>query len=972
MPSGSDRSLVRRLGGRIASGFPDSWRVALFRRAARFLGVSGTDRGLVSVVVVVDPRDTERLADSLASVRDQTHGYHEVLVAPVGETTVPRSPDNRVRVLPTRPTWWEAANTATALARGRWVLWHRGCDLLAPTALADLAAADAELASGVLAQRGSAEAWLDRAQQVSHRPRRGAPAGEAAADLVLGNKLVRREHWAGHAWTADDTWLQSPTLARLLTRTTDLAVLDTVVAEHLHDHGRRAFAATPSSLPALEAWQRSAARVEDVLRGTPLEDGWHRTTLEVSLPRFLADTERASDSEWARLRALVTDARGDRDAVGVRARGLLWLAAQDRRADVEALAAEIEELGADLPCLLDGPDLYVQWRSTGAPADVRRLRPDETPLVAEVRGVRATDRGREVEVLVRVPHLDLSAATPMVSTDDDVRVEVDPDPAATRWAGERFAGNDRGRLSLLVPGDDERPVTLRLSVGALVREATVVVPPAPPAPESPDVRGLRVDDEGLLVDGDDLVLLDSLDRVVEEPVGGRFRLVTTRFGRTAPLPTGRYRLRVLRADGTTDPVTVPGIGTEALTPHHRVRVFTGPFGGLVVALAAPLADDEAGPRAQQLLRERYAGDDRPVDPGVWYFETYAGRSATDSPLAVHEELRARRAGVTTYWGIADHGQWVPDGSEPVLIGSRRHYEVLATAGTIVTNTDVEAWFRRRPGQHVVQTFHGYPSKAMGASQWRALELRPSKVREARARGVDTWSLIVTPTPEATGWYREEYGYDGPAAEHGYPRDDVLRSGDAPERRERARELLGIGNRTAVLYAPTWRDHLATRPRGAAMADFLDVDAFAEALGHTHVLLLRGHRFNAGRGDRPGVVDVTDHPEINDLVLASDVAVLDYSSLRFDVALTGTPMVFLVPDLAAYDAGTRAFIQPFRETAPGPMVTTTAEVVSQVRDAAGLRARWAGDIETMNERWNPYQDGRAAARVVQAILDLRAP
>src|SRR5689334_3153051 len=171
MPGGPpDRSLVRRVGTRVAGVFPDAWRVALFRLVARFLGVSGTRAGLVSVVVVVDPRDADRLADSLASVRDQTHGFHEVLLAPVGETAIGRSPDNRVRALPARPTWWEAANAATARARGRWVLWHRGCDLLARTALEDLVGADAQVATGVLAQRGSAEAWLDRAQEISHRP----------------------------------------------------------------------------------------------------------------------------------------------------------------------------------------------------------------------------------------------------------------------------------------------------------------------------------------------------------------------------------------------------------------------------------------------------------------------------------------------------------------------------------------------------------------------------------------------------------------------------------------------------------------------------------------------------------------------------------------------------------------------------------------------------------------------------------
>jgi CDP-glycerol glycerophosphotransferase len=288
----------------------------------------------------------------------------------------------------------------------------------------------------------------------------------------------------------------------------------------------------------------------------------------------------------------------------------------------------------------------------------------------------------------------------------------------------------------------------------------------------------------------------------------------------------------------------------------------------------------------------------------------------------------------------------------------------------VTNTELEEWYRRRPDQLVVQCFHGYPSKAMGESQWRARDLPPRRVAIMRRRSVETWDLISTPTPEKNEAYRKQYAYGGPAAEQGYPRDDALRAEGADAVRERARRRLGVRpEQTAVLYAPTWRDHLATRPRAAAMTEHLDVDAAAAALGDSHVILLRGHRFHTPGPSRRGVVDVTDHPEINELILASDVAVLDYSSLRFDYAQTRRPMVFLVPDLADYTAGVRGFLFPFEETAPGPFVRTTDDVVEQLRDVPTLAATWAGRIADFDTAYNPHQDGRAASRMLDAILAL---
>jgi CDP-glycerol glycerophosphotransferase (TagB/SpsB family) len=302
-----------------------------------------------------------------------------------------------------------------------------------------------------------------------------------------------------------------------------------------------------------------------------------------------------------------------------------------------------------------------------------------------------------------------------------------------------------------------------------------------------------------------------------------------------------------------------------------------------------------------------------------------------------------------------------------VIGTREWYDVLGAARVLVTNTELEEWYRRKPDQLVVQCFHGYPSKVMGESEWRERDLPPRKVAIMRRRSVETWDLISTPTPDMTAVYREQYGYTGPAAEHGYPRDDALRADEAEAVREGARRRLGIRpDQMAVLYAPTWRDHLATRPRAAAMSEHLDVDEVAAALGSSHVILMRGHRFHAPGPSRAGVIDVTEHPEINELILASDAAVLDYSSLRFDYAQTRRPMVFLVPDLVDYTSGVRGFLFPFAETAPGPLVASTEEVVAQVRDVPSLAATWAGRIADFDARMNPYQDGQATSRFVDAL------
>ena len=81
------------------------------------------------------------------------------------------------------------------------------------------------------------------------------------------------------------------------------------------------------------------------------------------------------------------------------------------------------------------------------------------------------------------------------------------------------------------------------------------------------------------------------------------------------------------------------------------------------------------------------------------------------------------------------------------------------------------------------------------------------------------------------------------------------------------------------------------------------------------------------------------------------------------------MVFLVPDLDEYAGGVRGFLFPFTESAPGPLVRESDEVVEQVRDVAVLAAHWSAELAAFNATYNPWQDGQAAARVADRILDL---
>jgi len=122
------------------------------------------------------------------------------------------------------------------------------------------------------------------------------------------------------------------------------------------------------------------------------------------------------------------------------------------------------------------------------------------------------------------------------------------------------------------------------------------------------------------------------------------------------------------------------------------------------------------------------------------------------------------------------------------------------------------------------------------------------------------------------------------------------------------------------------------------------------------------------GTRPGfVLNVTGYPSMAELCLVSDVLITDYSSVMFDFAPTGKPMLFFTYDLEAYRDRLRGFYFDFEAEAPGPLLATSAEVLAALGDTGAVAARYADAYRAFTTRFCPLDDGKAAARACDAIF-----
>ena len=110
-----------------------------------------------------------------------------------------------------------------------------------------------------------------------------------------------------------------------------------------------------------------------------------------------------------------------------------------------------------------------------------------------------------------------------------------------------------------------------------------------------------------------------------------------------------------------------------------------------------------------------------------------------------------------------------------------------------------------------------------------------------------------------------------------------------------------------------------------------------------------------------MIDVSDYPEVNELLLVTDVLVTDYSSIIFDFALLGRPMGFFAPDVADYERE-RGFYFDYRSVVPGPVFETTADVAAWLRSGDWDEER----VRAFERTWFRVADGRASERFVDRI------
>lgn len=382
----------------------------------------------------------------------------------------------------------------------------------------------------------------------------------------------------------------------------------------------------------------------------------------------------------------------------------------------------------------------------------------------------------------------------------------------------------------------------------------------------------------------------------------------------------------------------------------------------------------------------------PTDEKLVYFESFGGRSCGDSPRAIYRAMVVdeRFSEYRFVWGfktseLVSRMQTDPLFSDSrtrvVLSGSDEYFDVIASARYNIQNMRLPEFVYPKEDQIFVQCWHGTPLKRLGIDiKMKTTGALNSSDELAERYRIDghKWTYLVSPSPYATEHLAHAFGLSEQrrskvALEVGYPRNDELvlaREDSSGERRRAARDALAIPpNKKVLLYAPTWRDDSYRAGVGYTLDYLVDFDLLRRKAGEGWIVLFRPHYLIGDQVDLSAfdgfVYDVSSCPNINDLFIASDVLVTDYSSVMFDYANLRQPIILFAPDYDRYAADTRGFYFNLSEI-PGPCCKNTDELASAIGDLGGYWERYGDAYDAYAERFCPMDDGHAAERVIERV------
>ena len=279
---------------------------------------------------------------------------------------------------------------------------------------------------------------------------------------------------------------------------------------------------------------------------------------------------------------------------------------------------------------------------------------------------------------------------------------------------------------------------------------------------------------------------------------------------------------------------------------------------------------------------------------------FSGKGYGDSPKYIAEEFIKNNLDYKILWvykGNIKKNQNYPPQITLIKKYSLSYFYNMATSKFWISNNRIELYISKRKKQIYIQTWHG--GIALKKIEYDAKDSLSYTYINTMKKDNKNIDYMLSNSDFCTEMYKKAFKFSGNILEIGTPRNDILVNHDEVLCCK-AKRYYGIDNEKVLLYVPTFRKDYNFNPYDI---DFKLIQKMLEKDGSKWKIIIRLHPViknpaNLIRNfDR--YINACDYPDIQELILASDLIITDYSATMFEGMIAKKPVLLYAKDIESY-------------------------------------------------------------------------
>lgn len=349
-----------------------------------------------------------------------------------------------------------------------------------------------------------------------------------------------------------------------------------------------------------------------------------------------------------------------------------------------------------------------------------------------------------------------------------------------------------------------------------------------------------------------------------------------------------------------------------------------------------------------------------TDPNLALFVSNIGKGYSGSPRAIYEYMQKeeRYQDIQCVWAFNAPENFQKYGLHTVKFDTMQYFMLSLKAKYWITDVNIERSLRyKKKRTKFLNTWHGVALKYIGNDD------------PASGRYDYSYLDFLCVSGEHD---KRVYTSALKAPEHcflpcGMPRNDRLYH-SSEEERKAIRQKLGIAeHQTAILYAPTWRDSV-NKGKSYDLAVPMNLKKWEERLKGKYVLLFRAHDrttkvMNVQFNDF--VRDYSNYEDINDLYIAADILITDYSSVIFDYSILKKPIFCFAYDYDDYKKERGMYFDP-EKMYPNGIIRSEDVLLDKIESVDSDFD--PHEIEAFNQKFMEYSHGEATRICAEKLFE----